>query len=362
MESTGMAKVAIAFTVGVGLALGGAGLYTRLTKHPPAEPVEQAAAAQPIAGGPDKLPDDDQANSSTATSTAQPAPQKAPQSTAIVAAPPAHSKPVKHRTEPVHTVVRHTAPAVLKARQSHPQAAPAPVQIAQAVPDPHTSGPNPYTSSPYPNVQPAPPSAPEAPLALPATQPAPESTPQPAPQPRQPRTLTIPAGTRLTIRLNQGLSSDHSFVGDVFQATLESQIIVSDALIADRGSKVVGKVVSVQRSTHGDSPSDLTVTLTLINTIDGQRVAIQTSNYDQQTKRNTQRDAEKIGGGAAIGAIIGAIAGGSKGAAIGAGVGGAAGGGDVLLTKGRPAVLESEAEISFRTTAPLTITERLNNN
>jgi hypothetical protein len=173
--------------------------------------------------------------------------------------------------------------------------------------------------------------------------------------------MTIPSGTRLTIRLNQALSSDHNFAGDTFQGTLESPIILNDALIAERGSRVVGKVVNVQRGGHGDAGSDLSITLTQINTTDGQRVAVQTSIYDQQTKRNGQRDAEKVGGGAALGAIIGAIAGGGKGAAIGAGVGGAAGGGDVLLSRGHPAVLQAETQVGFQTTAPLTITERLNN-
>jgi hypothetical protein len=69
-----------------------------------------------------------------------------------------------------------------------------------------------------------------------------------------------------------------------------------------------------------------------------------------------------VGGGAALGAIIGAIAGGGKGAAIGSGVGGAAGAGDVLFTRGKAVVIPTETKLSFQLSAPVTITERLNNN
>jgi hypothetical protein len=60
-----------------------------------------------------------------------------------------------------------------------------------------------------------------------------------------------------------------------------------------------------------------------------------------------------------LGAVIGALAGGGKGAAIGAGIGGGAGAGDVLLTRGKPAELASEARLTFRLKAPVPLTERL---
>jgi hypothetical protein len=59
-----------------------------------------------------------------------------------------------------------------------------------------------------------------------------------------------------------------------------------------------------------------------------------------------------------LGAIIGAIAGGGKGAGIGAGVGGAAGAGDVLLTRGKDAVIPVETKLTFRLQEPVSITEQ----
>jgi hypothetical protein len=55
------------------------------------------------------------------------------------------------------------------------------------------------------------------------------------------------------------------------------------------------------------------------------------------------------------------MAGGGKGAAIGAGAGGAAGGGGVVATRDKPVSLATESKIAFRLSAPVTITEQLNN-
>ena len=107
--------------------------------------------------------------------------------------------------------------------------------------------------------------------------------------------------------------------------------------------------------------SNLSVTLTEINTTDGQRIRVQTNSVEKSGPTSTGMDTAKIAGGAALGAIIGALGGGGKGAAIGAGAGGAAGTGLVLATRGKPAVLPNESRLTFQLASPVTITEKLNN-
>jgi hypothetical protein len=83
------------------------------------------------------------------------------------------------------------------------------------------------------------------------------------------------------------------------------------------------------------------------------------ANAGCQNMNNTESGA--LGGGVlggAFGAVLGGILGGGKGAAIGAGAGGGVGAGDVLLTRGKPAVLPSETRITFRLDQPVTITEK----
>jgi hypothetical protein len=146
--------------------------------------------------------------------------------------------------------------------------------------------------------------------------------------------------------------------GDTFTGTLDKELVVDGFVIAERGARVDGRVVSADRGGKVKGTAALSVELTRLRTSDGQTVAISTDSFERQAENTHRTDAAKVGGAAAVGAIIGAIAGGGKGAAIGAGVGGGAGAGDVLLTRGKPASLPSETRISFRLRAPVTITER----
>jgi len=186
---------------------------------------------------------------------------------------------------------------------------------------------------------------------------APQYNPAPAPQPH---TVTLQAGTNLMVRLNETVSTDHNYSGDTFRATLDRPIVLDGFVIADKGSKVLGKVVAADKAGKFEGTANLQLTVTEINTTDGQRVRVETSFVNKKGPSNTGQEAAKIGGGAVLGAIIGAIAGGGKGAAIGAGAGGAAGTGAVMLGKGKPAVIATETPLTFQLSSSTTITERLN--
>ena len=170
----------------------------------------------------------------------------------------------------------------------------------------------------------------------------------------------MPAGTNVVVRLAETLSPEHNYTGDTFRATLESPILMEGFIIADKGSKVLGRITNAQKAGRIDGVSDLTLTLTEINTTDGQRVKIETSTWDKKGTKSTGEDSAKIAGGAVLGAVIGAIAGGGKGAAIGAGAGGAAGTGAVIATRGKTATLPIETRLTFHLVNPVTITEKLN--
>lgn len=230
---------------------------------------------------------------------------------------------------------------------------PAPVSTAAPV----TAAP---AAPPVPVSQPLkveipPPPAPTEPAVV-----AKKEVPAPPPPPKA-NTVTIAAGTMLSIRLQEALSTDRNMAGDTFQAVLEQPVIVDGLVIAEKGSRVEGKVLESDRGGKVKGTSRLVLEVTRINTSDGQRVAVQTSAFERKAEASKKSDAVKVGLGAAIGAAIGGIAGGGKGAATGAGVGGAAGAGQVLLTRGKEASLGVEARLSFRLQEPVTLTERLNN-
>ena len=164
----------------------------------------------------------------------------------------------------------------------------------------------------------------------------------------------------LPVRLAESLSSEHNQAGDTFTATLDAPLVAGGFVIAEKGARVEGRVVEAQKSGHGKKAT-LTLELTKLDTSDGQHVDIKTETLRKQgTSTATEDQVGIVAAAAGVGAVIGAIAGGGKGAAIGAGAGGAAGGGGVVATRDKAVSLPTETKVSFRLSAPVSITERLN--
>ena len=159
---------------------------------------------------------------------------------------------------------------------------------------------------------------------------------------------TIPAGTHITVRTAQELSSGSAKVGDRFDASLTHALVVGGKTLAKAGAPARGKVTSAKSSGRLHAPGELTLRLTSVQ-INRQMVPIATHGHTIKGKGHTKSNATKIGGGAAAGALIGALAGGGKGAAIGAGVGAGAGTGVAVATGKEEAVVPAETALSFTT-------------
>jgi hypothetical protein len=170
--------------------------------------------------------------------------------------------------------------------------------------------------------------------------------------------VTIPAGTLVSARLAETLSTEKAQTGDTFTATLDKPLVVDGLVIAERGARAEGRVTEAVQAGRLRGVASLSIQLVRLLTSDGQRIDIHTDAFRKEGETTKGQDAAKVGGGAGIGAAIGAIAGGGKGAAIGAAIGGAAGAGTVAATRGRPAVLPVETRIDFRISQPVTVTEK----
>src|SRR4051812_8234434 len=81
---------------------------------------------------------------------------------------------------------------------------------------------------------------------------------------RRSRSVTIPAGTQITVRMTDSLSSDTASQGQEFRGSLERAILVEGREALPRGSDVVGRVISVYRSGRLSDPGALVLELTSI--------------------------------------------------------------------------------------------------
>ena len=287
-----------------------------------------------------------------------------------------------HKPAPLEITSR-TTEQVLKAEQ--PAAPPAPVPVIEEPPAVQRA---PKASTPKRPTQPLATAtrvqepAPVAPIQPPVTQaqepikpivhgeakPAPEAVEIRKPDPiaeearrkqREPAKVTIPAGTQIVVRLQETLAADKMQPGDTFNATLDAPLEVAGFVLAERGARAVGRIVESDRAGRVKGVSRLAIELTQFTTSDGQTVIVQSETFNREGATSKKSDAAKIGAGAAVGAALGAIFGGGRGAAIGGAAGAGAGGGTVLMTRGKPAVIEVETRIPFQTKAEVSVTEKI---
>ena len=199
----------------------------------------------------------------------------------------------------------------------------------------------------------------EGPNGLQANSPAPPSAPSmqappTPPPPPPPQMVLIPAGTQLTVRLNDPLDSERNQVGDSFHGSLGAPISIDGETVIPAGADVVGRVADVKSAGRFAGNSVLTLELTSL-AVNGRTYNIQTNQWSRAGKGEGKSTATKVGVGTAAGAVLGGIIGGGKGAAIGAAAGAGTGTGVAASRKGEQIKLGPEAVLNFQIISPLTV-------
>ena len=166
--------------------------------------------------------------------------------------------------------------------------------------------------------------------------------------------ITVPAGTRILVRMVDSIDSTKQKTGDRFTATLETNLQAEDKVVAPRGSTLYGRLAQASSAGRMSGSSELTLELTDI-VISGTAYPLLTSTYEVKGKGEGGNTAKKVVGGAGLGALIGGIAGGGKGAGIGAAAGAATGTAVAGAKKGQQLQIPSETLLEFRLQQPVSL-------
>src|SRR6266513_3352454 len=80
--------------------------------------------------------------------------------------------------------------------------------------------------------------------------------------------VAIPAGQSLLVRMIDGVDSSKNHVGDVFHASLETDLTIGNTVVARKGTDVYGRLAEAKEAGHMSGSSELQLELTRMG-IDG---------------------------------------------------------------------------------------------
>jgi hypothetical protein len=163
--------------------------------------------------------------------------------------------------------------------------------------------------------------------------------------------VTVPAGTRILVRMIDSVDSSKQKAGYRFTAALEVNLQAYDVTVAPKGTTVYGLLAQASSSGKFKGSSQLILELTDI-VINGTSYPLMTTDYEVKGKGEGGNTTKKVLGGAGLGALIGGLAGGGKGAGIGALVGLGAGTAVAATKKGEQVSVPSESLLEFRLEHP----------
>ncbi|MGA3054977.1 MAG: hypothetical protein ABSD63_12280 [Candidatus Korobacteraceae bacterium] len=173
----------------------------------------------------------------------------------------------------------------------------------------------------------------------------------------QPVSVSIPAGTMLTIRIDQHISVKTSRAGDTFTGEVVDPVLAGDnSVLVPKGALVGGAVDVAHRRGHFKGRSLLELRLTSL-TLNGTQYPLTTRDLARSKKGKGRRSTALIAGGSGLGMLVGGVASGGVGLVVGGLVGGGAGTAAAGLTGNRDIDIPAEAIVRFKLADDLVVQE-----
>jgi len=157
----------------------------------------------------------------------------------------------------------------------------------------------------------------------------------------------VPAGTGLTIRIDQRISAKHSAAGEKFTGEIVDPVKdSSNNEVIPKGAQVTGVVDVAHKRGHFKGAATLELRLTSL-TLNGTTYPLETHDLQERKKGKGKRSAAFIGGGSGLGMLIGGVASGGTGLVIGGLAGAGAGTAAAGLTGNKDLVIPAESIVHF---------------
>jgi hypothetical protein len=157
----------------------------------------------------------------------------------------------------------------------------------------------------------------------------------------------LPEGTRISLQLNNGLSTKANSEGDTFKAIITEPVNIGDQVVIPKGSYVTGSISRIQRPGRFKGKAEMTLLFQSVSIrgraqdlpivaslVDVEKVGINMEGTIEG-ESSEGRDAARVLTPTLIGAGIGGLTGGRKSAGIGAGVGAIVGLATVFTSRGK---------------------------
>ncbi len=195
------------------------------------------------------------------------------------------------------------------------------------------------------------PSAPPAPAGYAAQQGGPQGGQAPYGSQAPGRSVTIPSGSLVRMRINEGLSSKQAQPGSVFDGIVLNDVVADGQVAIPRGASVQGTVVEAKSSGPIAGKGQLALELNQV-TLGGVNYPIVTDDWGHEGQSKTGESVGNAVGLGAFGAVLGAVFGGGPGALLGAAVGGGAGLATSAASGSRQVIVPPEAILTFHLVQP----------
>jgi len=169
----------------------------------------------------------------------------------------------------------------------------------------------------------------------------------------------LPAGTKLSVRMDNEINSKVASVNDTFTTTLAAPVVIQETMLLPVGTIIEGRVTRVKRASFGRKDGNLEVSFQTIRLANGAKREIEGVLADNlKIESSSTTNVLLVLGGTALGGIVGAVSKIENGALIGAGVGAGAGTGFAFLRKGKEVSLKADKEFEIKLTKKINLPVR----